>query len=938
MDKKALSKFLDRYQHAHQTALETHFDGGTCGLELEWNVIDSALRPVHHVGSGPDAVSFADELRRRFIAGPLIDRNELEVFHWMTEWTTRPYYHAQGAVYEGRLLEACMLNALSAAGLSFGERLYAWPGNLLWPVEVNGRSIPGEWELAKRRYLEHCVELFGSALATAGMHTNVSLPVPLLSLDYLHLPAAVRVTSTLRDYCNEVNIRGARILRAFAAVFVATSAASPLRPERAGGEPALRVTDEDSNRLLVFPNPPALDVADLYRSHADYVRISSDLVRSRVRFGNNNWTPTRARSDRKSVDRIIHITTEQLHDVYRKGIYRVGESESVDSMTSRIEIENLLARVEIPMARVEIRCDEGGHDLDVDVANLVLRELLLIRTYADPGFGAGFAYSAADIDRCRKNEDAAARLGLRGEIEHPFTGAKTGMREFLAWALGEVNELAAGLGRADLLDPLRAMATGGPNTAEQLRQRVRRDTSADNRVPFELLKQLAVEREEQVDRDVERIVGTVHDLRDEAPKLREMLTRAREAARLDPTSRFHFEEPGAAAAIVSFPDKTAEILDLAKRLIRIPSVTNCPNERLEEVYRAGRFIAAFLRDAGLDVHLYDDDTYPAVLAAFPGQLSAPVMLSGHFDVVEPSPDDGQFEPVIDGDYLWGRGSADMKTVVATYLIWMRDRMRRGGAMPPINMLLVGNEENGEREPTGTPHVLAALREKRGYEPQLMVVGERTGEKDGQLYGDICIENRGVIRVSLVGSGRQEHTGVGAKMDDLLLKLDRARLAVAEIADEFLTLKADDNWVSEYRFAFINVGTTGVYNITPSEGHLGLEIRPIPQDNIAEMLSRIRNLARALELELRVETCEPGVACDRDNPHLARLIEAVRVTSGQEPVIARKKPGTSGRFAPNGQAIIWGQSGQGPHSPAERHYIPSILPHCTALDRFADLLL
>jgi acetylornithine deacetylase/succinyl-diaminopimelate desuccinylase-like protein len=38
------------------------------------------------------------------------------------------------------------------------------------------------------------------------------------------------------------------------------------------------------------------------------------------------------------------------------------------------------------------------------------------------------------------------------------------------------------------------------------------------------------------------------------------------------------------------------------------------------------------------------------------------LLTGHFDVVDPDPDDSQFTPRIDGDFLWGRGAADMKTV------------------------------------------------------------------------------------------------------------------------------------------------------------------------------------------------------------------------------------------------------------------------------------
>jgi acetylornithine deacetylase/succinyl-diaminopimelate desuccinylase-like protein len=82
--------------------------------------------------------------------------------------------------------------------------------------------------------------------------------------------------------------------------------------------------------------------------------------------------------------------------------------------------------------------------------------------------------------------------------------------------------------------------------------------------------------------------------------------------------------------------------------------------------------------------------------------------------------------------------------------------------------------------------------------------------------------------------------------------------------------------------------------------------------------------------------ENGVACDPENPALKALIGAVRQVSGAEPRIGRKLPGTSARFAPGGQAVVWGQSGIGPHAKNEQHYIPSIEPYYQALNALAEL--
>jgi acetylornithine deacetylase/succinyl-diaminopimelate desuccinylase-like protein len=308
-------------------------------------------------------------------------------------------------------------------------------------------------------------------------------------------------------------------------------------------------------------------------------------------------------------------------------------------------------------------------------------------------------------------------------------------------------------------------------------------------------------------------------------------------------------------------------------------------------------------------------------------------------VVEPEPDDSQFTPRIEGDYLHGRGAADMKTVVATYLVWMKDTLKSGKPFPNISLLLVGNEENGEAEAMGTPFVLAELGNGdpagRSYTPALFIAGERTGEKGNELFGEICIENRGVMRFDVIAKGTKGHSGV-AGAGDLSEKLVAARAALNEIFTKHLTLKAADGWQSQAKFPFINIGTPGVYNVTAAEGILGVEIRPIPQDDVSALKAAVDSYCAENGLEVSYSVMENGVACSPDNPALKALIAAVKTASGSEPKIGKKLPGTSARFAPGGQAVVWGQSGLGPHAKDERHFIPSIEPYYKSLNELAKL--
>jgi succinyl-diaminopimelate desuccinylase len=910
--------------------------GGLNGFELEWNLLDEHFRPLLTVGSGPAQQSFVDYLRAECLPPWLRGFSQLEVFHWMVEWATRPYFTPRGAVYEARLMEAVLANSLARAGEQFGERLFYWHGNLLFLTAISHDSIPGTWGIAKRRYLERCVDLYGDSLATAGIHVNLSLPEPLLSWDFMHLSASQRGDRHFDDYKSEVYITAARLMRAFASLFIATSASTPLQAQVKGERAVILLTENDSVRNLTFPNPPEIDLPDLYRSYQDYLRISYDLVRRGVRFGNNNWTPVRARSFAEPVERLISTTGDQLRDLYARGLYSIGESTPAEEMARQIEKQNLMARINLPMGRVEIRTDDGGHPIELDIANMTLKHLLLCLMYADPQFARSFRYDPEDIARARQNEQGAARDGLRASIENPLTGKPVIMRAFLKWTLEAVRPLAVALGMWEDLSPLVDQANGEAGTAERLRARLRMEIGGQDEVSAVILRELAEEREAQVRADVEHIALKAGSLGPESAKISEFMVHAREEARSHTELPVRFRPSGGIMVETEYPDKSAEVLDLAQYLIRIPSVTACPNERLDEVHRAGTFIYDYLKGNGLEVR-YLDGKYPAVFAIFPGTKPGAGLLSGHFDVVEPEPDDSQFTPRIEGDYLWGRGSADMKTVVATYLVWMKDACRTGRPYPPISLLLVGNEENGEAEAMGTPHALKLLKDESGYQPQLLSAGERTGEKGDELFGEICVENRGVMRFIVRGRGTKGHSGLTSAGLDLGDRMIAARAALSDLFNKHLTLKAADGWQSQAKFPFIQIGTAGVYNITASEGVLGVEIRSIPQDDPAALLQAVQVYCEQAGLELQMHVMENGIACDLHNPALNALVEAVRKVSGGEPKISKKLAGTSARFAPGGQGVVWGQSGIGPHARDERHYIPSIMPFYRCLQVWGSLL-
>ena len=942
------NNFIEKFLLAKEASIKAKPAGGLSGLEIEWNLLDSDFHPLLTVGGGPDQQSFVDYLRSNFISSRLRKFSQLEVFHWMIEWATQPYYNPRSAIYAARLYEGVLINSLNRVGRDFDQHLYYWHGNLPFPTSVDIDSIPKSWHLAKRRYLEKCIRLYGDSLATTGTHSNLSLPDALFEWDFMQLSDSARSKASgpplhLDEYKSEFYISAARRMRAFASLFIATSAATPFIAGTKNSKPVVYLSQYDSIRNLTFPNPQELDLPDLYQSLDSYLEISYDLVRRGIRFGNNNWTPTRARSFAEPVERLIEMTSDELHDLYGRGLFVLGQDKPLDEIVHQIEVQNLLARINLPMARLEIRSDDGGNPLEVEIANLTLKHLLLIRMYADAGFGNEFRYNQHDISLARNNEELASQLGLRGEIRNPFSNNYLPMREFLANTLAEVDELAEMLGLSGDLLPLKEMAGGGPNQAEKLRNQIcsrlgdiSYEECGEVPIPLDTLQSLAEEREKQVVQDVEMIAENYPAIAEDREKMEELVQYCREDVHLDRLLPIRFRPRPEEMIEVTYPDKTSEIVSLAERLIEIPSVTVGAEERLDEVIRAATLIFDYLRNHGLEARYFDHSRYPAIMAGSPNMMEAHVMLSGHFDVVAPNPDDSQFTPMIDGDYLWGRGSADMKTVVATYMVWMKDQLHKGGKFPPINLLLVGNEENGEQEPMGSPHVLNILNNE-GYAPSLFIAGERTGEKGDELWGEICTENRGVMRFEIIARGQKGHSGVARKGKDLSTRLLEARVKIVEMLEDSLTLDSEDGWQSQITFPFIEIGQRGIYNIIPDVARMGVEVRPIPQDDIVSLIKALQKFCSSNELEMQVSVKENGIACDSKNPYLLSLIEAVKQVSKSEPRLAKKLPGTSARFAPRGQGIVWGQSGLNPHGKEERHYIPSIMPYYEALEAYAGKL-
>jgi len=181
------------------------------------------------------------------------------------------------------------------------------------------------------------------------------------------------------------------------------------------------------------------------------------------------------------------------------------------------------------------------------------------------------------------------------------------------------------------------------------------------------------------------------------------------------------------------------MIALTRDLIAIPS-ENPPGDRYAEC------VDLLVRRLG-ELGFTDTRVEGDCVVTFAGEGDRTLYFSGHYDVV-PAQNRSQFEPMIHGANLFGRGSSDMKSGLAA-MIYAAVALRVSGALNGgrIGLVLVPDEETAG--PGGSR--LLAERGLLGANGIGMLTPEPTG-------GVIWNSNRGAITLKITTKGKAAHVG------------------------------------------------------------------------------------------------------------------------------------------------------------------------------------
>ncbi len=157
-------------------------------------------------------------------------------------------------------------------------------------------------------------------------------------------------------------------------------------------------------------------------------------------------------------------------------------------------------------------------------------------------------------------------------------------------------------------------------------------------------------------------------------------------------------------------ERREEHLDQLFDFLRIPSVS-ARSEHASDTREAADWLAARMRDAGLDAGVLETPGHPVVLGEWRGAgPDAPTLLIyGHYDVQPPEPLDEwtspPFEPEVRDGRVYARGSADDKGQLYMHVKALEAHLLATGSLP-LNVVVVAEGEEEIGSPNLVPFVEA----------------------------------------------------------------------------------------------------------------------------------------------------------------------------------------------------------------------------------------
>ena len=363
-----------------------------------------------------------------------------------------------------------------------------------------------------------------------------------------------------------------------------------------------------------------------------------------------------------------------------------------------------------------------------------------------------------------------------------------------------------------------------------------------------------------------------------------------------------------------------QIVDLAKNLIRIPSVTGQEKAVADWIFQ-------YFVDQGIPVKTFQAvDDRPNVIASIGGTKAPHIVLNGHLDTVpianSAAWDTDPYDPVVQGNRLFGRGSCDMKgacAVIAYVMILLHKLSQDVELRGSVSSQLVVDEETGAD--FGTLYLISQTKAEKLPRPDFVLIGEKSRTK-------IRNAERGIFQFQITFTGRASHT-CDARWKGIN--------AIEKAAKAILTIQRDlDKFHPSVGYPVISVNRIEggkVDNQVPAECTITVDRRTVPGETRETVLEEIKQLLDEIaktDPDFVYEICplvskdgkehyDPAKITEPNSKLVTAVQDVVRKFKGQEPeFFVDWAGGTDGRFYryEGIQTVGFGPDGEGAHGANE----------------------
>ena len=318
----------------------------------------------------------------------------------------------------------------------------------------------------------------------------------------------------------------------------------------------------------------------------------------------------------------------------------------------------------------------------------------------------------------------------------------------------------------------------------------------------------------------------------------------------------------------------------------------------------------WLLDNGLTCRIIENNQYKSLICTI-GKGTKTLILNGHLDVVPANK--GAFQPVIEGNRLYGRGSADMKAGAAAMMCAIVELKNENIPCKLMLQLVTDEEPSGEN--------CSGFLVKSGYKGDFVICGEPT-----QL--NIGVQAKGILQLDLEFHGVSAHGSRPWEGKNAIIKAYNEYNKILDLP--FVNEKSLIYDGPSINLAMINGGE--IYNKVPDYCKMSLDIRYLPGQSPEEIISQIKN---ALDCDIKVSSTGNAVNTDINSPYVTSLKNAATIVTGKQCILFGQHGSADTRFFSvcGIPAVEFGPSGKNWHGNNEYVLIDSVENYKNILKEF-----